>query len=244
MPWVVRGIGFSDPNSVMNDVSSALDAARAEIKAISPAVRNCGYMDLVLVSRKEWNLAISSSPVTLPAWFPVSPGEVVTCSIMDLTWATAVPISDRVTQLQEMRRLLYELDVVLTARLLQTEAADSRRLQSLWSHLSETDGRSIAEELKRSDEHLGGIHNPSEYRPSIRSRTAVGYIWATANSKSSDRTVKVAKAMADGLQLRQTAVNGPPPLLAVLNRPSDRNISEETCGAFVWLLQSGWLVNS
>jgi len=232
VPWVVRGIGFSDPNSVMNDVSSALGAARGEIEALHPTVRNCGYLDLVLISRKEWNLAISSSPVTLPAWFPVSPGEVVTCNIMDLTWATAVPISDQVAQMHEMRRLLYELDVVLTARLLQTEATDSRSLHSLWSHLSETDGGSFAEELKGSDGRLRGIRNPSEFRPSIRSRTVVGYIWAAANSRSSDRTVKVAKALADGLQLSRITVNGPPPLLAVLNRPSNRNISEETWWCF------------
>ena len=227
VPLVVRDISFSDPNSVMNDVSSALSAARTEIETISLAVRNCGYMDLVLVSRKEWNLAISSSPVTLPTWFPISPEEVVTCRIKDLTWATAVPLSDRVAQLEDLRRLLYELDVSLTAKLLLTAAADSRRLKSLWSHLSETNGGSFTEELKRGDERLRGIRNPSEFRPSIKSRTTVGYIWAAANSTSPDRIARVARALTEGLQLSRTAVSDPPPLLAVLNRPSDRNISEE-----------------
>ncbi len=227
VPWIVRGVGFSDPNSVMNDVSEALCAARADIDQIGQAARGCGFVDLVLVSRKGWNLAISSSPVTLPSWFPISPEHTITCRIRDLTWATAVPLSDQVVYLEELRRLLYELDMSLTTKLRATASTNGKRLNSLWSHLSETDGGSFADELRRSDERLRGIRNPSEYRPSIKSRTMVGYIWAAANSTSADRTMRIAKALSDGLALRHVTEIGPPPLLAVLNRPSNRNISED-----------------
>ena len=162
---------FVDPNSVMMDVRDVLDSARAEIEGLSEIVREHRGIDLVLISRSELSLADTSSPIVLPEWFPVEPGRTVAVRIDDLTWSTTVPLSNRVSALDDLRRILHEADVALVDRLQTSLRSDHRRIRSLWDRPGfGGDGGDVGEDLRRIARWLGEIRNPTGYRPSSSRR--------------------------------------------------------------------------
>ena len=224
---VLRKGGFADPNSVMNDVSDVLDRARDDIQTLSEVAQERQGVDLVVVSRKELSLADTSSPLVLPAWFPVKPGQTATIRIEDLTWSAAVALSDGASGLDDLRRILYEVDRALLVRLRTVRRSDRRRTQSYWDlALGPTvgrgiDGNFIEDEFKRIELTLETIKNPTGYRPSAsKNPTVVGRLWAHANKTAPDGLLKMAKALANALDVGDIGDNES--LVAVLNRPSNR----------------------
>ena len=228
VPHVLRTGGFVDPNSVMNDVSDVLDRARNDIQALNEVARERHGIDLVVVSRKELNLADTSSPIVLPDWFPVRPGQTATVRIEDLTWSAAVALSDGASGLDDLRRILYEVDKALLVRLRASRQSDRRRTRSLWDLALSgrtagggIDEESIDEELERIGGTLEAIRNPTGYRPSAsKNPTIVGRLWAYANKTAPDGLLKMAKALANALDVGE--IRDGESLVAVLNRPSNR----------------------
>ena len=248
VPHVLRRPGgFVDPNAVMNDVSAVLNDVRDDVRALNEVARERRGIDLVVVSRTALSLADTSSPIELPEWFPVEPGKTAMVRIDDLTWSAAVVLSDEASELDDLRRILYDVDRALLDRLRASRRLDRRRTQSLWDLkvlestasgpserlqadadpewdlkvLESTASGGIDEELDRIGKTLGETRNPTGYRPSAsKNPTVVGRLWAHANRTSPDKLPKAAKALADALGA------GDPPdglsLAAVLNRPPNR----------------------
>ena len=77
VPVVLRVRGFEDPNAVANDLVAVLEACGDDLRR--PETRDRivghGFVDFVLISRRSFSLAATSSPLLLPDWFPVSAGE-------------------------------------------------------------------------------------------------------------------------------------------------------------------------
>ena len=227
VPHVLRKGGFADPNSVMNDVSDVLDRARDDIQTLSEVAREWQGVDLVVVSRKELSLADTSSPLVLPEWFPVKPGQTATVRIEDLTWSATVALSDEASGLDDLRRILYEVDRALLARLRAVRRSDRRRTQSLWDlalgHMASggIDEKFIDDELERIALTLETIQNPTGYRPSAsKNPTVVGRLWAHANKTAPDGLLRMAKALAKALDIGDIGTDDS--LVAVLNRPANR----------------------
>ena len=228
VPHVLRTGGFVDPNSVMNDVSDVLDRVRDDIQALNEVAREQHGIDLVVVSRKELSLADTSSPLVLPAWFPVRAGQTATVRIEDLTWSADVALSDRASGLDDLRRILYEVDKALLARLREARRRDRRRTQSLWDLVLSGDEagggmneEAVNRELERIGRTLEAVRNPTGYRPSVsKNPTVVGRLWAHANQTAPDRLPKMAKALAKALDVGD--IGGYESLMAVLNRPANR----------------------
>ena len=171
-------------------------------------------------------MADTSSPLVLPEWFPVRPGQTAPIRIEDLTWSAAVALSDEASGLDDLRRILYEVDRALLVRLRWSRRGDRRRTQSFWDlALGRTAGRGIDEkfidgEMERIERTLATIRNPTGYRPSVsKSPTVVGGLWAHANKTAPDGLLKMAKALANALDLGE--VGDDDSLVAVLNRPSN-----------------------
>ena len=223
VPVILRRPGlFRDPNSVMNDVTTIITDARDDIIGMGSRARKHNCVDLVVLSRSELALAVTASPLQLPEWFPVMAGRTVAAHIDDLTWSVHVSLSDRVVAQNDLRRLLYEIDVALLTRIQQTRQADYRKVQALWSYISRDGENDVALVLQGIEETLGRTTNPYEFRPSTsRSPTVVGRLWFEANKNSPDKLPTVAKALAGAL-----CANGPniardmASLMAVLNRPT------------------------
>ena len=223
VPHVLRTGSFVHPDSVMNDVSDVLDRARDDIQALNEVAREQQGIDLVVVSRKELNLADTSSPIVLPEWFPVRPGHTATVRIEDLTWSAAVALSDDAAGLDDLRRILYEVDKALFVRLQASQRSDRRRTQSLWDLAlsGRTAGGGYDEELERIGGTLEAIRNPTGYRPSAsKNPTVVGRLWAYANKTAPDGLLRIAKALATALDVGE--IGDDESLVAVLSRPSNR----------------------
>ena len=219
VPWVLRSAGFDEPNSVGLDIGNLLEDAKAEIQVVREVALETRRLSLVVLSRRELGLSVSSSPILLPSWFPMEGGLTVTARIRDLTWSVRVPVSDGVSSLSSIQRLLYELDGVALSRITRRASEDARSVQGLWDRL-EMDG-TLMSGLAQMETGRNRTVNPSAFRPSARGGTLVGTLWRHVNSNSPDRLGRTAKALRDALGV---GANGPSenmPFLGVLNRPSN-----------------------
>lgn len=221
---ILRSPGvFRDSNSVMNDVATVLQDAKSDIAGLADSIRQKDGVDVVILSRTELRLAITSSPILLPDWFPVMSGQTVTARIEDLTWSVRVPMSDNVVALNELQRILHDLDVAIVVRLQESRQADHRRVQALWDNIRRPSDDRVSGVLGSIREALQGVANPSHFRPSTtRNPTIVGRLWHVANATSPDLLPRKAKALADALcaedfDLDHSATS----LLGVLNRPTN-----------------------
>ena len=221
VPWILRSSGFSDPNSVMNDVIDILNQAREDIEVITQTATRWNCIALILLSRRELKLAVASSPILLPDWFPLAPGQTITARIDELTWSVSVPISDKVSGLDDLRRLLYEIDDALIQRLEVSLIVDHKNVQSLWSQICREDDGKIVIELHKAKSELHKIQNPTGYRPSTMSPTVVGRIWYKVNRTTPDQLLKIARSLAQALDLENGTDYDDVPLISVLNRPSN-----------------------
>lgn len=223
VPWILRKAALQNPNSVMSDVLDILNEAREEIESVRDAAARVGGVDLVLLGRADLMLADTSSPILLPDWFPVAPGRTPPVRIKDLTWSARVSLSDRTLALDDLRRILHDLDLALTNRLQASLQTDHRLTNSLWDRIRRKSER-IEDELPRMKARLRAVSNATAYRPSVaHGSTVVGLLWAHANSRAPDDVQRTAKALAEGLQIEDADADADDAsLAAVLNRPSNR----------------------
>ncbi len=150
------------------------------------------------------------------------PGQTVTVRIEDLTWSAKVALSDKASGLDDLRRLLHEVDNALLARLEESRRSDHRLTGGLWDLAFRSGAKSgIEDELRRIGNTLRAIKNPTGYRPSTsKNPTIVGRLWAHANKTAPDGLSKTAKALTKALDVRNVG-DDDASLAAVLNRPSN-----------------------
>ena len=223
VPWILRKSGlFRDSNSVMNDVMIILTEVQDEIREMAEYARQRHGVDLVVIARDELRLAITSSPILLPDWFPLMPEQTVTARIDDLTWSVNVPMSDNVVALGELQRILYELDKLMVARIQDILKKSHNRVNALWDRIR-IEQENIRAGLDGIEKFLGEIRNPADFRPSTgRSPTMVGRLWSKVNRSSPDELPGLSKALASALQVDDLDISGREASLAgVLTRPTN-----------------------
>ena len=224
---VLRQPGFTDPNAIMNDLAGVLTEVQDDVcqPQFQRAVRTARSLDVILLSRRHFELSISSSPLQLPEWFPMVPGTIVNAAVTDLTLRVAVSLSAPGLRTGELRRLLYDLDCELLAKVQTCLTVDDRRVKSLLELLWERPaGSSNFSEITDGVAHkLASIKNPRSYRPSrakAKERTLVGQLWRAANARSAYCLVDVAESLARAIRPQTAqATDYPETLLTVLARP-------------------------
>lgn len=226
VPVVLREPGlFRDPNAVMNDLNFILndDDTKRDITKMGSSAGQCNRIGLVVISRSELRLIVTSSPLRLPAWFPVTPGKEVTAEVSDLTWSVHVGLSDGVVAGSDLRRILFDVDRAVLARVQETLETDHRLVQALWDRIRRKDENDIARVLRGIDEILGEVRKPTDFRPSTsKSPTTVGRLWFEVNRNSPDKLPRVAEALAQALRADQFCLSSEMmTLMSVLNRPTN-----------------------
>ncbi|WP_419164338.1 hypothetical protein [Candidatus Palauibacter sp.] len=225
-PVVVRIGGFVDPNAVAHDLLRVLESAKTQLVRpdFAERIRAEGWLDVVLIARRELELDSTSSPVVLPDWFPVRASTSVTATIDDLTWSTRVALSAGEVQVADLRRLVFELDRTLVRVLRTSHAQDHRRVNALYDRLrSGSDGLESFEDLLSGTEStLNRIRNPGDYRPSVsRHPTLVGHIWRVTNATAPDKLPALAKSLAAAVGIAAPEAEGfYETMTMVLERPS------------------------
>ena len=224
VPWILRSPGlFRDSNAVMNDVAFVLNDVQREIEDVGEYARERGSVVLLVIARDELRLAITSSPILLPEWFPLMPGQTVTTRIDDLTWSVSVAMSDDVVALGELQRVLYELDGLMVVRVRSTREKDHRKVQALWEYIRREKEDDFVGVLSGIGKTLHGVTNPTGFRPStVRKPTMVGRLWFKTNSSTLDQLPRLSKALAGALQVDDLDLSdGRASLVGVLNRPTN-----------------------
>ena len=206
LPAVLRVAGFEDPNAVMNDLAAVLETCRNDLQAPEVRERSVrhGFVDFVLISRREFALAATSSPLHLPDWFPVSSGQDVTARIEDLTWSAGVALSAPEAHIGEIKRLLCDLDRILLRRVREVGAGDHRLVRGILDRFQPDPAESVSLEdfLSGAQAALDNVKNPRDYRPSSRSGAVVGRLWNLTARIHPDGLGKVAGSPARALQVR------------------------------------------
>lgn len=234
VPWVMRSAGFDEPNSIGVDVSQLLESARPEIQDLHEAALATRRLSVVVLSRRELGLSVSSSPILLPGWFPLEGGLTVTARIRDLTWSVRVPVSDGVSSVSDMQRLLYELDGLMLDRVIQRALEDGRLVRGLWDRMDKD--KEMMAGLALLETGRNQTINPSAFRPSSRGGTLVGGLWRHVSSTSPDRLVRSANALRDALGVSGSGTHEPMPFLGVVSRPSNAIADPDVRWSFSLLL--------
>ncbi len=224
---ILRTPGFMDANSVMNDLAEVLEGCRRDLLSAEMIGRigRSGHLDIALIARRELKLAITSSPLVLPDWFPLRAGQEVMARIDDLTWTTRVPLSAREAHLGNLQRLLYELDGALLERLRVVGEQDlDRRLQMGFLDRVRAKSEStlaINELLGVARRELQAVRNPRHYRPRSTGPTAISRLWRATVEKPSSELHQLAKCLAKALQVVPADIGGhAESVVAVLGRPT------------------------
>lgn len=219
-PVVLRMGGFTDSNAVMADLDRVLDFARDGLCAPSmrKRIEESGLLDVVLVAKREFGLALTSSPIVLPKWFPVTPSMEVKAAIVDLTWSATVSLSAPEGHAGDIKRLLLELDRALIGRLETSQRRDHNKVNSLLAKLKI---ESFDDFVSDAYKVLDGVRNPLDYRPSARNPTPVGQIWRATSQTHADKLVSTAKSLAQALDISPSRIGeSEEAIVTVLSRPS------------------------
>ena len=219
-PVVLRIGGFTDPNSVMADLGIILDLARDDLctPGMWTRIRESGFLDVVLISRRDFGLAVTSSPIVLPGWFPLTPSKEAKAAIVDLTWSATVSLSAPEAHIGDLRRLLLELDRALIASLRVSRSEDHQLVNSLLARLKIGSFDAFVDGAYGV---LNAVKNPLDYRPSSRNPTPVGYLWRATAETHPDKLVSTAKSLAQALRITLSKVGEyEEAITTVLSRPS------------------------
>jgi hypothetical protein len=229
--FIVREIGFNNPNSIASDVIRAMELNRAASEAALCWQGSELHCAIILLGRAPLGVAQASSPVTLPEWSPIRPGETVTIVIEDLTWTVDAPLKGAEARIDEICEDLYMLEGALIRRLRSIHQADHGAGNALLE-LIRSDPTEKYNLLLTAFEHAhASVSVPSGFRPSLRtSNSLVARLWSVVQGRKPEALHGPSKALASalGLQnlgemLRQNTWEG---FVAVLSRPSSRDSSE------------------
>lgn len=216
---IVRDALFENPNTILADVVAVAGANRDEFRDVSPG--RYPKVGIVLLGRNDLNIPQSSSPVTLPDWFPTHPGQTVYATIKDLTWIADGPLNAEETRVEELSFLLFELEALLIRRLAEVHSKKhevSNPLLQLVRRGSET----FREVLAAATASHSNVHNPTSFRPSVRDRDSlIARLWYLASTTPMDALAGPSEALASALQLQSADPRGAyETLFAALSRPS------------------------
>ena len=224
VPLVLRTDLFNNPNALLSDLRSLLERNRKQFLLVAAPRGRC--LDVVLLTRSPLRIPQVSSPIVLPDWFPVLPGQEIDVRLVVL----ADSIEDTLlnadeARVEQMSELLGRLEQLLVERLEEVHRARPARLDRLFGGLRVADrelsqqAREVVQTFRR---YVQAIPNVRGYRPSVReSRSLVSLLIRLVLRSSPDELAKWGEGLAEALDLgKEDRIR--PPILSVMCRPSRR----------------------
>jgi hypothetical protein len=223
---IVRDSSFNNPNAVAADLIGILEANREACEAIlfpEPLSLNCG---VILLGRAPLSVAQSSSPVTLPIWFPTRAGQIAHLFLEDLTWIADAPVNCPEARITEICEQLYGLEGALVACLTQANGKDHNAGNAFMEIIRQDGDPKYTTLLSDFAAYHAGTKVPSAFRPSLKEgRSVIGRIWRIVQGRPPEGLHAPSKALARAVELSSASLPDSDSFAAVLSRPSMRDDS-------------------
>lgn len=224
--FIVRDISFSNPNAIAADVVNLINTNRENSREVFAGTRGQRHLGIVMLGRMPLSVAQASSPVTLPDWFPIRPGESVDILVEDLTWVVDAPLNCEEARVDDICVALYDLEGALINRLTIAHQARHNAGNALMEHIRQTSDEKYVELLQQFTETHGRVSVASAFRPSLRAaKSLISRIWGIVQKRNPDGLHKPSAALAEALGLERNIAPGWESIVSVLNRQSNADVS-------------------
>jgi hypothetical protein len=169
---VLRTVSFKDANAVLADALTLFEANRNQIEAL--ASKQPERVTFLILSKEDFRLVNASSPIELPAWFPLRPSTQTYFSISDLGQSAELkPLNFPQARMDHVAELLFELEQSVVNKLWEVYAADPDRVGRFLDALlpSGPKGGEARGSLELFFAHLASVEDPRAYRPNAADKS-------------------------------------------------------------------------
>lgn len=200
---VAREARFDNPNAMLGDVISVVERNKQECLEFLAKWEGEGRaFGVLLLGRRELGVAQSASPVTMPDWFPVWGGRLLSVAIEDVTWVAEAPLSAPEVRIGEVSERLFTLEEVMLRRIEAVQRLDPRRTNAFLDVFRRNSGEKINELLASAWEARKEVTNAKGFRPSVRDgRSLIARIWGVVQRVGSDGLAGPGGALVAALDL-------------------------------------------
>lgn len=166
VPLIIREHSFYNANSLLSDTVRLFTANRTEIEGLKSSQPT--RITALLLGKEEFRLPQTSSPIELPAWFPILGGVETSFRISDLGRQAEVNLlSCEEIRIRQLSELVFELERSIVQRLEAVASQDAARATEFIAKLlgtaaSATDGAAL---LTGYRQHVDSVPTSREYRP-------------------------------------------------------------------------------
>jgi hypothetical protein len=234
VPLIIRGVAFDDPNVILQDLALLIEQNKPAFGRFvsEDELGKLERVAIVLVSRVPLRVLQVASPIALPQWFPVAPGETHNIVIEDVTWQINASLGCEELRIDEIGFALYRLEGCIIDRLEMVLSSDLRNgTMSFVALLQKYAGanKPCSEILAGAVRARNAVRNPYHFRPkSTEPSSVIAMLWRIANETPPDGLSKVGRQIADALVVGDHALADP--LIAVITRPSNPDTSDAVRG--------------
>jgi hypothetical protein len=197
---VIRDTRFTNPNAILAEFVEVV--AQNKELCEQRLDRSCEKCAFVLLSRTELAIPQISSPVVLPAWFPLGGGGAISMLIEDLTWTADAPLGASEVRIGDLCECLLALEETFVARVSIVREVDHRRTNAFLDLVRRDPAETLEGILDAANEHRTLVTTPIAFRPSLRDgRTLIARLWAVAQERQPEDMKGPSKALATALDL-------------------------------------------
>ena len=197
----VRDACFTNANELLSDMSRIFSQAETEISSLD---YRASHVTIVVLVKDDIRLAQISSPIILPAWFPVRPGEETHFSVMDLFGTAEVALLNcPELRIEHVAKLTYDLEQALVAKLERSFAVSPSQVSEFLRTLTSDESLDVRSRILGYKRHIDGVVDARAYRPNAAQATTsmVTDLIRMVLRSSSRQLVDQIRKMGDALGL-------------------------------------------
>lgn len=230
VPLVLRTVGFKDANAVLADALALFEANRTQIEAL--AANQPERLTFLILSKEDFRLVNASSPIELPAWFPLRPSTQTHFSISDLGQSAELkPLNFPQARMDHVAELLFELEQAIVTKLWGVYATDPDRVVRFVDALLPS-GPKVGEvrgSLELFSAHLASVGDPRAYRPNAadKSKFLAARIIKLLHGATPKQVATAGEELGRNMY-GSGATTLKPTFFAVMWRPSNKTTLETT----------------
>jgi hypothetical protein len=167
----------------------------------------------------------------MPGWFPSIGGQTVDIIIEDLTRTSKAKIKCPEARLDDICRLLFDLENALRLRLRHVMDVDHNKCNAFFELIKDDKvaGENFRIFLQQAEAKANAVQHADSFRPSAgEGLTVIGRLMRMVGKSSADELSKRAKAFSAALDLDASCLkHSHESLLTVIFRPTIRVIDDQ-----------------